>query len=137
MISPYAFPGMLSEVKANLYIRPNIASPEFKFIRKMLVEEVCAKLHISHELFRGRYRGHDIVPYRQVFCYLLAKRKVNLKVIGALIGNVHHSTIIHSREKVAGVLENPFADPIIAGAYRRMMEEDIRLIFDRYLNRTV
>ena len=70
-------------------------------------EVVAAHFKISIEEINAKKRSRNITLPRQTAMYLIRKLMTkSLPDIGVFFGGLHHSTVIHSCEKIAGELEN-------------------------------
>lgn len=61
---------------------------------------VSEKYRVSPAQLRGDNSMQNIARARHVLCYLATRSGYQLKFIGRELGSRHHSTIIHSRDRV-------------------------------------
>jgi len=80
-----------------------------KGILHKLLDVICANEGVSRIAIESQRRDHRAVIPRQLFCYLaITYTKKTLKQIGFVIGNRDHTTVMHGRDKIEGmILELP------------------------------
>lgn len=102
-ISPYIYPGLQEKIQMELNIkRLKSKKPEIGNCYMM----ICESLNFNPEDISKKTGVRDIVKKRQLIIYILnTEYKFILKQIGKLFGNMHHSTIIHSRDIIANLLQ--------------------------------
>lgn len=97
MISPYYYPGLESTEGLSL-------SPEIFFDRFLSL--ASREYGINSYLVTSRLRLRPYVDIRQMLAYALRSRyKISLNRIGILIGNRHHSTVLHNTRQHANDYE--------------------------------
>ena len=80
----------------------------------------CIEYGIQTNEIRQRCRKSDIVKARQMACYIMADSGMRLRDIGLrFFTNADHSTVIHSKKKIAGYLEH---DPMVRSELSRIMD---------------
>lgn len=90
VINYMAVPGLLNDFK--LKIKTSETEDTLLFFLNFVSEHTG----VSIDNIKGKYRGRDVVIYRQLFCYISKKfTNASLKKIGFII-NRDHSTTIHS-----------------------------------------
>lgn len=89
-ISYNAFPGLMEDKRT----RP---TPEMAF--RLVLIEVADIYNLTSAQIKLKTRQHKICEARQVCMYLLRKKGLHYKTIGALFG-MDHTTAIHSMKKV-------------------------------------
>jgi chromosomal replication initiation ATPase DnaA len=102
-ISPYIYPGLQEKIQMELNIkRINAKKPNIGNCYEM----VCEALNFDSERLAKKNKKKEVVKERQLVAYILATEyKFVLKEIGKLLGGLDHSTIIHSRNIIANLLE--------------------------------
>lgn len=82
--------------------------PEFSDeIVEDIINVVCRHYKVNKSIVLSSTRRMPFVKYRQLILYLCRKyTKLDLKTIGEQVGNVDHSTVIHSIKTIKGYLEH-------------------------------
>ncbi len=71
-----------------------------------LLEDVCASQEMAVDVVAGKSREQEISAVRQVFCLVACLyTKYSCNLIGALLGNRDHSTVITARNAAQDLLE--------------------------------
>lgn len=75
-------------------------------IQNMIVKFVMARYDFSFDQLKSKTRKREVVFPRQLCMYLLYTfTRSNLDKIGELFGNRDHTTVIHAREMIIGLIE--------------------------------
>lgn len=76
------------------------------FTKEILIEAVCEAYEVQREDIFGRSRKKEVIPARHCFQYILAMyTKESLKEIATYCKRIDHTSILHVRDKVSGILE--------------------------------
>lgn len=72
---------------------------------RAIVEAVCWYFGVKEELLKKRTRKREIANARQTCCYLLCTyTPMTLKNVGRMFGDLDHTTAMHARNKIEGLL---------------------------------
>ena len=83
-------------MKANYYVMPALGSK-----KEIIVETVCEWFDVTWEQLGKKSRKREYVVPRQVCMYLCKKlTRASLPRIGREFGNKHHTTVLHSINKI-------------------------------------
>lgn len=71
-----------------------------------MIFKVCQSYHITNEEFRSASRREERKEARQIICYLARKHtKLSSKMIGKIIGNRDHATVLHAVKRIKNLIE--------------------------------
>jgi chromosomal replication initiator protein len=71
-----------------------------------IIEETCKYFSVSKDDLTGKRKTKEIVEPRQICIYLMTELlTLPLETIGNILGNRDHTTIIHSRDKIADAVK--------------------------------
>lgn len=73
----------------------------------VLYDVILGVTGVTKEEILGQSRKRDIMISRQILCHILRESGKSLKHIAKLVRDSHHSTIMHSVEKVEDWITNP------------------------------
>lgn len=73
----------------------------------VLYDIILGVTGITKEEILGQCRKRDIIISRHILCHILRESGKSLKAVAELVRDSHHSTIIHSVEKVEDWITNP------------------------------
>ena len=91
----------------------NEALKDFKDDKKeiinidLIVGTVCDYFHVEKDALVGKKKNKEIVEPRQMCIYLITEMlTLPLTSVGQYFGNRDHTTIMHARDKVAGLIQD-------------------------------
>ena len=73
----------------------------------VLYDVILGVTGITKEEILGQCRKRDIMISRQILCHILRESGKSLKAVAKMVRDSHHSTIMHSVEKVEDWITNP------------------------------
>lgn len=66
-----------------------------------IIETILKEIGISKKDFNSKKRNSEIVLARQIACYILREKFIfSYRIIGEIVGNLDHSSVIYSINKV-------------------------------------
>lgn len=79
--------------------------PSVKLKQEDIVRTVCKAMSVTMTELKSKTRKRSVVYPRQIAMYLMATRTtLSLKGIGQMFGGRDHTTAIHSREMIRGLM---------------------------------
>ena len=73
----------------------------------VLYDVILGVTGVTKEEILGQSRKRDIMISRQILCHILRESGKSLKAVAKMVRDSHHSTIMHSVEKVEDWITNP------------------------------
>ncbi|NBW77251.1 MAG: hypothetical protein EBR34_15870 [Sphingomonadaceae bacterium] len=73
----------------------------------VLYDVIVGVTGVTKEEILSQSRKRDIMISRQILCHILRESGKSLKAVAKLVRDSHHSTIMHSVEKVEDWINNP------------------------------
>lgn len=73
-----------------------------------IIEAIGKFLQVRPDQIKGKTRWKQIAEARQICCYVLRSDRyldMSLKSVGFVLGNRHHTTVIHAVKTIEGYLE--------------------------------
>ncbi len=115
----------IGELERMLQLDKNNGADEYIKAAHLAIKSVYS--HYQPEFIKLCTRKREIVELRQIFLWLLRnKTTMPLKKIGAMCGNRHHTTVMHSAKLV-----NDLADT--NKKYREDLDK-IKIAFENFVN---
>lgn len=106
----------IAALKDNITQEKDVLSPE------KIMDVVCNFYHVTKSELIGKKRNKELVEPRQMCIYLMSDLlTIPLTSIGEIMGGRDHTTVIHSRDKVAELIKTDNKTRIIASDLRDLI----------------
>jgi chromosomal replication initiation ATPase DnaA len=71
-----------------------------------LIKIVCKKMDIPEHAIHSKNRNRELAQARQVIHYISKEMELaSLSIIGSKVGNLNHTTVLHSHKTISGYLD--------------------------------